>query len=129
MVEPLTNAILAFILHLFGETLSGMEGLLHADLLHTGFPHVGLLLLGSTDAPAGTDQGRRHCPHSTGPWNRRHQDHPGRLCLGRVATVRCALHPKVTSRPRAVGRTIRGYHSIHGDHQEEPLQQKEEGGH
>jgi transposase InsO family protein len=31
-----------------------------------------------------------------------------------AATVRCALHPKITSRSWAVGRTTGGHHSIHG---------------
>jgi hypothetical protein len=59
MAESLINVILASILHLSDETSPGMDGLLHAGLLHTG----------GTAASAGADQGRRHCPHSTGPWN------------------------------------------------------------
>jgi hypothetical protein len=31
-----------------------------------------------------------------------------------ATTVRCALHPKVTSRPWAVGWTTEGHHSVHG---------------
>jgi hypothetical protein len=63
--------------------------------------------------PLGADQGRRHHPCSIVQWSHHHQDHPGRPAWATTATIRCAQSPKATSQSWAVGRAIRGHHSIH----------------
>jgi hypothetical protein len=87
-----------------GETSPGMEGLLHA-----GFLHIRLLLVGSAVALT-------------------RANHPTVLAHGIVATkstwavasqataatVWRTLHPKITSQSWAAGQAIGGRHSIHG---------------
>jgi hypothetical protein len=74
MTEPLTNAILASILHLIWRDLVKNRRVPPRRALpHWVRPHRAPTHRWH-HRPAGADQWQRHHPHSTGPWNRLYQE-------------------------------------------------------
>jgi hypothetical protein len=114
MAEPLTNAILASILHLIRRDLAENERAPPRRASLRWVPPRRAPARRWHRHPTGADQGQQHRPCSTGSWNHRHQDHPGNPARAAIATIWCTLHTKDTSRPWAVGRTTGGHHFVHG---------------
>jgi hypothetical protein len=100
MAEPLTNVIVASILHL-GSTLLGSSMLDSCTSAALTSPQE--QTKGDDTAPIVPANGAITTKST------RAVD-----ALAVAATVRCALHPKVTGQPWAAGRATGGHHSIHG---------------
>jgi hypothetical protein len=128
MAEPLTNAILASILHLVRWDLAENRRVPPRRASPRWVPPHRLLHVSSTIAPAGADQGRRHPPIVSADEAITTKITRAVATRTATATIQYTLHPKDASRPWTVGWTTGRHHPVSGRTSENPYNRRRKKG-